>query len=671
MTKPSLPLRKFLLGCAWAALSLAAQAQNIEWSRQFGAIELDEARAVATDATGAYAVGYTRGTLPDLDKVFLQDAFIRKFAANGDILWTKQFGTEYEDEAKAVVAPGGAVYVAGDYGVQIRPTTDIDVDTRDGFLSRYNPDGSVVWTRRIQSTVGTPNKDSANAVAVDATGVYVAGGTAGTLAGQTHISDWDGYLRKYDFNGNLLWTRQFGSGGFDEVIALAVNASGIFLLGQTDGAFPDFTFAGGIYDLFVRKYDAAGNLLWTRQFGTDGNELAGAVVADAGGIYVSGGTSGRFPEQNSPAGYDAFVRRYDNAGSIVWTRQFAATRDVLGKGLASDGSALFVVGNVFGTLPGQAGGGGADEDAFVRKMDLNGNPVWTRQFGSQGADFALGAATGYGGLFIAGSTPRILLSSEPLKGDLDALVTRMSTGSPTTPVLYSGTVVNGASFRGSAPVAPGSLASVFGLNLSAPSLGAIVVRVNGISAPVFAATPTQINFQVPWEVVVPQGGSLFLPAPPAQVNVTISGSTSNTISVALASRQPGVFTLNSSGSGHAAALIGNTPTLAVPPGLASNARPAGRGEFITLFATGLGPVSNQPGTGIPAVTAPLAQLLDPVSVTIGGVSAPVAFAGLAPGFVGLYQVNVQIPAGLAPADAAPLVLSVGGVAANPVFIAVR
>ena len=121
--------------------------------------------------------------------------------------------------------------------------------------------------------------------------------------------------------------------------------------------------------------------------------------------------------------------------------------------------------------------------------------------------------------------------------------------------------------------------------------------------------------------------------------MTVGGVASNTITVAIAPRQPGIFTLDSSGNGHAVALIGNTATLAVPPGLAANARPVGRGEFITIFATGLGPVSNQPPTGVPAPTAPFALVADPVSVTIGGAPSLVSFAGLAPGFFGLYQIG--------------------------------
>lgn len=513
--------------------------------------------------------------------------------------------------------------------------------------------------------MGTPNNDRANALAVDDTGIYVGGATAGILPGQIPVAGWDGYLRKYDAAGTLLWTRQFGTSGFDNVVAVAANAMGIFVLGETDFGFPDQTFAGGIYDVFVRKYDAAGNLLWARQFGTDGNEFPAAAAADATGLYISGATSGRLPEQNSAPGYDAFARRYDNGGNVVWTRQFSATRDVLATGLALDASSIYIVGNVFGTLPGQAGGGGANEDAFARKYDLNSNAIWTRQFGSDGTDVASGAALGLGGLgglFIVGGTPRVLLSPEPAGGFRDALLTRMTAGSPTTPVLFSGTVVNGASFRGGAPVAPGGIATVFGLNLAGGSSGSLLVQANGITAPVYAATATQINFQVPW---------VLAGLSQAELKVTIAGVASNVIPVALTAAQPGIFTANSTGAGQAVAVIANTTSLAAPLGAFSGSRPVGRGEFITIYATGLGPVGNQPPTGIASPSSPLSPITTLIAVTIGGISAPVSFAGLAPGFFGLYQINGQVPSSVAPADVVPVEVRIGGAQSNTVSIAVR
>src|SRR2546426_243908 len=94
----------------------------------------------------------------------------------------------------------------------------------------------------------------ADGIAVDASGVYVAGLTWDALPGQTSAGSGDAFLRKYDASGNVLWTRQFGSSDVDQADNIAVDASGAYVAGDTAGAFPGQTSAGGV-DAFVRKYD--------------------------------------------------------------------------------------------------------------------------------------------------------------------------------------------------------------------------------------------------------------------------------------------------------------------------------------------------------------------------------------------------------------------------------
>ena len=106
-------------------------------------------------------------------------------------------------------------------------------------------------------------------------------------------------------------------------------------------------------------------------------------------------------------------------------------------------------------------------------------------------------------------------------------------------------------------------------------------------------------------------------------------------------------------------------------GLFSTSRPAGRGEFITIYCTGLWPVSKLPPTGRAAVSRPLSGTITLPSVTIGGVPAMVTFSGLAPGFVGLYQVDVEVPANALSGNAVPVVLAIGNVNSNTVTIAVQ
>ena len=132
---------------------------------------------------------------------------------------------------------------------------------------------------------------------------------------------------------------------------------------------------------FVRKYDAEGTEVWTRQFGTSEQDYAVAVAVVAGSLYVTGVTKGALPGQSVSGDTDAFVRKYDTEGNEVWTRQFGSSGADRPSGVAADAVGVYVAGRTWATLPGQTSAGG-ESDAFLRKYDTQGNEVWTRQFGA-------------------------------------------------------------------------------------------------------------------------------------------------------------------------------------------------------------------------------------------------------------------------------------------------
>jgi len=155
------------------------------------------------------------------------------------------------------------------------------------------------------------------------------------------------------------------------------------------------------------------------------------------------------------------------------------------------------------------------------------------------------------------------------------------------------------------------------------------VQFNGIAAPMIYTLATAVAAVVPYGV---SGTS-------SQVTVTYQGQTSAPFQVSVAASVPGLFTANSSGTGQVAALNQDGS-------VNSGNNPAAPGGIVTLFATGEGQTSPSGVDGKPAVV-PLPQPLLPVSVTIGGISAEVLYAGAAPGEVaGVMQINAQIPAGL-------------------------
>jgi uncharacterized protein (TIGR03437 family) len=214
-------------------------------------------------------------------------------------------------------------------------------------------------------------------------------------------------------------------------------------------------------------------------------------------------------------------------------------------------------------------------------------------------------------------------------------------------------LVNGASFQ-QRPVAAGSLVSLFGVNLLDAN-PTPTVQFNGISAPILFASSSQLNLQVPWEL---------LGQPSSWLTVTADSFTSSPQSIVLSPVDPGIFSLGAPQDGQGAILNLN--------GIVVNAdSPAHAGDYVQIYATGLGAVNNPPQTGAKAVASPLSSAISSPTVTIGGAPAAVSFSGLAPGFFGLYQVNVQVPIGVAAGDAVPVVVSSGAIASNTVTISVR
>ncbi|MBI4444111.1 MAG: hypothetical protein HY649_12155 [Acidobacteria bacterium] len=221
--------------------------------------------------------------------------------------------------------------------------------------------------------------------------------------------------------------------------------------------------------------------------------------------------------------------------------------------------------------------------------------------------------------------------------DTSGITVNLSVQPSAQPV--TGAVTNGATFQ--TGVAPGSIATVFdqgivtvtgivdAKSLPLPTeINGTSVSINGARVPLYAVARVngqeQVNFQMPSNYA----------APGMNVVVNNNGVERPAISSNVFPAMPGIFTV---GGNRGAIQHGSDFRLV------TSTDPAIRGEPVVIYATGLGPVDPDPGPGNPASASPLSLTVYPVLATVGGVAAPVLFSGLTPGFVGLNQVNIQIP----------------------------
>jgi hypothetical protein len=269
---------------------------------------------------------------------------------------------------------------------------------------------------------GTSVNDGVVAIAADGVGgAFIVGETLGSLGGPS-AGGFEAWLARYDANGNRLWIRQFGTSAFDTAHMAAPDGSGgVFVSGFTEGVLGAQSFGGR--DVFIARYDASGNRIWIRQFGSAGNDSGEALIADgAGGVFLAGFTNGNLAAINLGE-WDIFIARLDSGGNTAWIRQFGTPVTDFGSSLAPAFSGgVYVGGLTHGALAGNNFGG---RDAWIAQYDATGVRTWLRQFGTPGDEYIRRgslASDGAGGVFAAGETQGSL--GGPSFGGSDAWLNR-------------------------------------------------------------------------------------------------------------------------------------------------------------------------------------------------------------------------------------------------------
>jgi hypothetical protein len=294
--------------------------------------------------------------------------------------------------------------------------------------------GSTATTRVAVFTwitqLGTDDADYAEGIASDAAGnVYIAGATYGSFDGNARHYSAAIFLAKRDGAGDAVWLRQLSSeanagpigSSHDHANDVVADSNGnLYVTGWTSGNLDGNQNAGIVSsDLFLTKYDTAGDRLWTRQLGCETHDDGEAVAVDStGNVFVVGTSDGDFDGHSSAGLLDAILAKFDSSGNMLWSRQIGSADSDLARGIAIDASDhVYIAGWTYGSLPGCTRSG--RRDLFLIKYDVDGNHLWSRQFGGSmyGSTYAVDvAAAADGSVFVAGHTDEPQLIPEATRG---------------------------------------------------------------------------------------------------------------------------------------------------------------------------------------------------------------------------------------------------------------
>jgi len=278
------------------------------------------------------------------------DVWLIKTDANGDTLWTKTYGTYHYDYPSCVHQTNDGGYII--FG----ETDSFDPNFFEGWLIKTNSSGDTLWTKHLG--------DYAYYFVED--GIVLSGGGY-VFVGSTKISAADPediWLVKTDSDGDTIWTKTFGGPDHDIANSICRTSDGGFIIGGVTKSFGE-----GDYDAWLIRTNADGNLVWTKTYGDAASNLASDVKqTDDGGFIIAGST------EESNHYHNAWLVKTDYNGDTLWTRKWGGDEHdgAMSVVQTSDGGYVWTGYIKISTF---------NQDLWVFKADLNGNPQWSKTYG--------------------------------------------------------------------------------------------------------------------------------------------------------------------------------------------------------------------------------------------------------------------------------------------------
>ncbi|MDB5166666.1 MAG: hypothetical protein JWM37_738 [Candidatus Saccharibacteria bacterium] len=316
------------------------------------------------------------------------DILVNRFDNSGNVAWSRTWGGTLDDVAWGIAATSdGGMAVTG-------YTSSYGSGSQDAVIIKYDSAGTLLWSR----TWGGTAADNAYSIVQTPDGGLAITGTTSSYGSEV-------FLARYDSAGTLLWSRTWGGTSTDYSNSLAVTTDGGFVIGVGTNSF-----GAGSADAGLVRYDANGNLLWSRVWGGTSFDFANDVAVTQDGGYVLIGTTSSYGVGGGLD--DSFIARYDSNGTLQWSRLWGGTGsdEAYSVSITADGGIA---------VGGYTNSFGASNDNFLLRYDSGGTFLWNRSWGGAGAEAAYTVeATPDGGVAIGGQTASIG------NGSNDILMTR-------------------------------------------------------------------------------------------------------------------------------------------------------------------------------------------------------------------------------------------------------
>ncbi len=411
------------------ARPIAPFAGELDWIKNIGGSDEETAQSVIVTKDGGFAVlGFTKSTDGLLSgKIFpVNDYWLLRFNAQGEVLWSKTYGGSKDDRGQKVIQTFDGGFAITGYAM----SNDLDASSNQGFhdnwILKLDANGTIEW----EKSFGFSGHDHAYDLIQTSDGGYFVAGflditaaladgtyTKGSLLTRHGVGEFWG--TKLNESGEIEWRSYFGGSNNDRAYAVEQAHDGGFVLaGFSESDDYDISNTQGSYDFWVVKIDSNGKLIWEKSFGGTGIDIAYDICKTADNAYVLVGNTNSSDKDVSfnNGTNDAWLIKIDDNGSLLWEKtmggsEYDGTQSI---SLASDGGFIITGNSKSSDLDVSQNAG--ENDIWVIKTDPDGNILWQDTFGGPGLDFAFdGIQYDNNGILIVGeSSSSTILGNENL-----------------------------------------------------------------------------------------------------------------------------------------------------------------------------------------------------------------------------------------------------------------
>ncbi|MBC8047954.1 MAG: hypothetical protein H7Y00_14245, partial [Fimbriimonadaceae bacterium] len=348
---------------------------NIQWQKCLGGSDSEFPYSVCQTTDGGYVMnGYTISLDGDVSGLhgYDTDFWVVKLNSDGEIEWQKCLGGSSGETGTKITQTLDGGYIACGSSLSADGDILVNYGSYDNWVVKIDSEGNIIW----EKTLGGSDVDECTDVIPVTSGGYLVVSSAESsdhdVSDNYGLDDF--WIAKLDNSGNLIWEKNYGGTGEDDPrTAIETEDGGFIIAGVSNSNDFDISGTHGNYDSWVIKIDSLGNLLWQKCYGGSGNDGFSTIRKTLDGNYILGGSStsidGDLTEHMGSDGiYDGWLVKIDAVGNLLWQKSLGGSLDERGRTAIQNFDSDYLLAGYSESTDGVVGGNYGDRDMWVVKL---------------------------------------------------------------------------------------------------------------------------------------------------------------------------------------------------------------------------------------------------------------------------------------------------------------